>query len=83
MAAVFTALGAALAAGDRVVGSRALFGSCLEILESILPRWGVRTDLVDGHDLDQWRQALSTPAQAVFFESPSNPMQDLVDATFR
>jgi len=29
----------------------------------------------------QWEQALSVPTQAVFFETPSNPMQSLVDIT--
>ncbi len=79
MAAVFTSLLAFLTAGDRVVASRALFGSCLVILDELLPRWGISCDFVDGHDLAQWEAALATPAQAVFFESPSNPMQDLVD----
>ncbi len=79
MAAVFTSLMAFLRAGDRVVAARALFGSCFVILDELLPRWGITCDFVDGHDLDQWATALATPAQAVFFESPSNPMQDLVD----
>jgi O-succinylhomoserine sulfhydrylase len=79
MAAVFNSLAALLKAGDRVVAARALFGSCFVILDEILPRWGIETEFVDGHDLDQWRKALSTPAQAVFFESPSNPMQELID----
>jgi O-succinylhomoserine sulfhydrylase len=79
MAAVFTALTAFLRAGDRVVASRALFGSCFVILDELLPRWGIRCDFVDGHELDQWERALATPAQGVFFETPSNPMQDLVD----
>lgn len=79
MAAVFTALGALLGAGDRVVASRELFGSCHVILDDILPRWGVRTTFVPGADLDAWREALAEPAQAVFFETPSNPMQTLVD----
>lgn len=79
MSAVFTALAALLGAGDRVVASRGLFGSCFVILDEILPRWGVETVFVDGPDLEQWRQALSQPTTAVFFESPSNPMQELVD----
>ena len=79
MAAVFNSLAAILKTGDRVVAARALFGSCFVILDEILPRWGVETDFVDGDDLDQWRAALSSPTQAVFFESPSNPMQELVD----
>lgn len=79
MSAVFTALGALLGAGDRVVASRSLFGSCFVILNEILPRWGVETVFVDGPDLEQWAEALSVPTTAVFFESPSNPMQEIVD----
>ncbi|GAA2151459.1 O-succinylhomoserine sulfhydrylase [Humibacillus xanthopallidus] len=79
MSAVFVALAALLGKGDRVVSSRALFGSCFVILDEILPRWGVESVFVDGTDLDQWREALSEPTTAVFFETPSNPMQELVD----
>ena len=79
MAAVFNSLIAILETGDRVVASRALFGSCFIILNDLLPRWGIATTFVDGADLDQWREALSEPAAAVFFESPSNPMQELID----
>jgi O-succinylhomoserine sulfhydrylase len=79
MAAVFTALGALLGAGDRLVAARSLFGSCFVVCNEILPRWGVETVFVDGDDLSQWEQALSKPTQAVFFETPSNPMQSLVD----
>ncbi|HEX5142691.1 MAG TPA: O-succinylhomoserine sulfhydrylase [Mycobacterium sp.] len=79
MSAVFTALGALLKAGDRLVAARSLFGSCFVVCNEILPRWGVETVFVDGDDLDQWEQALSKPTQAVFFETPSNPMQSLVD----
>ena len=79
MAAVFTSLGALLAAGDRLVAARSLFGSCFVVCSEILPRWGVETVFVDGDDLSQWEEALSVPTQAVFFETPSNPMQQLVD----
>lgn len=79
MSAVFVALAALLGEGDRVVSSRALFGSCFVVLDEILPRWGVETVFVDGSDLAQWERALSKPTQAVFFETPSNPMQELVD----
>ena len=79
MAAVFTSLGALLGAGDRLVAARSLFGSCFVVCNEILPRWGVETVFVDGEDLSQWEQALSKPTQAVFFETPSNPMQSLVD----
>jgi O-succinylhomoserine sulfhydrylase len=79
MAAVFNALAATVVTGDRIVAARGLFGSCFVILDELLPRWGVHTEFVDGPDLDQWAKALETPAKAVFLESPSNPMQELVD----
>ncbi|WP_406817313.1 O-succinylhomoserine sulfhydrylase [Mycobacterium sp. M23085] len=79
MAAVFTSLGALLGAGDRLVASRSLFGSCFVVCNEILPRWGVETVFVDGDDPAQWERALSVPTTAVFFETPSNPMQSLVD----
>ena len=61
MAAVFTALGALLGAGDRLVAARSLFGSCFVVCNEILPRWGVETVFVDGDDLSQWEEALSSP----------------------
>jgi O-succinylhomoserine sulfhydrylase len=79
MSAVFTALAALTKAGSRIVASRALFGSTVVIFDEILARYGVRTDYVDGHVLSQWEDALATPADVVFFETPSNPMQDVVD----
>ncbi len=79
MSAVFTALAALCGSGDRLVASRSLFGSCFVICNELLPRWGVETVFVDGTDLDQWREALSKPTKAVFFETPSNPMQEIVD----
>lgn len=79
MSAVFTALAALVRSGSRVVAARALFGSSVVIFDEILAKWGVRTDYVDGHVPAQWEEALATPADVVFFETPSNPMQDLVD----
>ncbi|WP_034610630.1 O-succinylhomoserine sulfhydrylase [Cellulomonas sp. URHD0024] len=79
MSAVFTALAAVAKSGSRVVAARALFGSTVVLFEEVFAQWGVQTDYVDGHVLAQWEAALSTPADVVFFETPSNPMQDLVD----
>lgn len=81
MGAVFTALTALLKPGDRLVAARSLFGSCYVICNEILPSWGVETVFVDGDDVAQWTQALQHPAAVVFFETPSNPMQTLVDIT--
>jgi len=79
MAAVFAALACYVRAGDRVVGSRALFGSCFVILSEILPRLGVVTELIDGTSVDEWERALASGARAVFLETPSNPSLELID----
>jgi O-succinylhomoserine sulfhydrylase len=79
MAAVHAALLSHLKAGDRVVASRALFGSCHWIVSTLLPRYGITTEFVDGGDMEQWRRALGTPANLVLLESPSNPMLEIVD----
>ena len=79
MAAVSGALMALVRAGDHVVSSRALFGSCLYVLEEVLQKFGVKVTFVDGADLDQWRKAVVPGTKAVFFESMSNPTLELVD----
>jgi O-succinylhomoserine sulfhydrylase len=79
MAAVNAALLSHLKAGDRVVAARALFGSCHWIVSTLLPKFGIETEFVDGADLAQWEVALSRPANLVLLESPSNPMLEMVD----
>ncbi len=79
MAAVFAALACQLKAGDRLVSSRALFGSCHYIIAEILPRYGIETVLLDGRDLDAWEEALAPGAACVFLETPSNPTLEIID----
>ena len=79
MAAVNGALMSLVAAGDHVVASRALFGSCLYILEEIMPRMGVNVTFVDGTDLDAWRSAVTPDTKIVFFETISNPTLEVID----
>ncbi|WP_264210320.1 O-succinylhomoserine sulfhydrylase [Leisingera thetidis] len=79
MAAVSGALTSVLKAGDHVVSAKALFGSCLYILETILTRFGVEVSFVDGTDLEQWRAAMRPDTKAVFFESMSNPTLEVID----
>lgn len=79
MAAVTTAILAPLKAGDHVVASRALFGSCLYVIQDLLPRYGIETTLVDGADLDQWQRAVKPNTKTFFLESPTNPTLDVLD----
>jgi len=79
MAAVHAALICQLQAGDKVVASRALFGSCHYIINELLPRFGVETHLVDGTDYDQWEAAIASDVTVTFLESPSNPTLEIID----
>ena len=64
---------------QKVVSSRALFGSCHYIVADLLPRWGIETVLVDGRDLGAWEAALAGGAALAFCESPSNPAMEIID----
>ena len=79
MAAVSGALCAMVNAGDHIVAARALFGSCLYVLEEVLSRFGVEVSFVDGTDLDQWRSAIQPSTKVVFFETVSNPTLEVID----
>lgn len=79
MAAVFTSLACQLTAGDHIVASRALFGSCFQIVTNILPRFGITFELVDGKDLDAWKKAIVPETKCVFLETPSNPTLEIID----
>lgn len=79
MAAVFGALACQLKAGDHVVSSRALFGSCYQVITNILPRFGITYTLVDGNDLKAWKEAFRPETRAVFVETPSNPTLEIID----
>ncbi len=79
MAAVTLALMGQVRAGDHVVASKALFGSCLYVVEDYLPRYGVTSTIVDGNDLDQWRAAMRPNTKTVFMETPTNPTLEVID----
>jgi O-succinylhomoserine sulfhydrylase len=79
MAAVTLALMGQVRAGDHVVASKALFGSCLYVVEDYLPRYGVTSTIVDGTDLDQWRAAMRPNTKTVFMETPTNPTLEVID----
>ena len=79
MAAVWASLAAQLKAGDRLVASKALFGSCYVVCSEFLPKFGIECVMVDGTDLNQWENALRIPTKAVFLETPSNPQMDIIN----
>jgi len=79
MAAVWGALSSHMKAGDHVVAAKALFGSCYQIITSILPRFGISFTLVDGNDLQAWQAAVTPQTKCFFLETPCNPTLEVID----
>lgn len=82
MSAMFASLACLVKAGDHVVASAAMFSSCHVVITEILPKWGVTYELVKANDKAAWEKALSRPTKAVFIETPSNPLLEIVDIRF-
>ena len=79
MAAMTAALLCQLSQGDHVVAGRAAFGSCRWLTDTLLPRFGIQSTIVDGRDPDQWKAAIRPETKLFFFETPANPTLDIVD----
>jgi O-succinylhomoserine sulfhydrylase len=82
MAAMFASLACIVESGDHIVASAAMFSSCHVVITEILPKWGVTYELVKANDKSAWEKALSKPTKAVFIESPSNPLLEVVDIRY-
>ncbi|MEO0440366.1 MAG: O-succinylhomoserine sulfhydrylase [Pseudomonadota bacterium] len=79
MAAMTAALLCQLETGDHVVASRALFGSCRWLIDSLLPKFGIEATVIDGRDIALWEQAVRPNTKVFFFETPANPTMDIID----
>ena len=79
MAAMTAALLCQLEAGDHVVASRALFGSCRWLTDTLLPKFGIETTVVDGREIENWERAITPKTKVFFFETPANPTMDVID----
>jgi O-succinylhomoserine sulfhydrylase len=82
MSAMFASLACLVEAGDHIVASAAMFSSCHVVITEILPKWGVTYELVKANDKAAWQKALSKPTKAVFIETPSNPLLEIVDIKY-
>ena len=82
MAAVSAAMLCTARAGDHVVAARALFGSCRWVIETLLPKYGIETTLVDGTRPEEWEKAVRPNTKLFFLESPTNPTLEVIDIAF-
>jgi O-succinylhomoserine sulfhydrylase len=79
MAAILATAMALLKQGDHIVCSSAVFGATVQLFGGILPRFGIETTFVPGHDTESWARALRPETRMLFLETPSNPLTEICD----
>nr|WP_254359569.1 aminotransferase class V-fold PLP-dependent enzyme [Microbacterium hominis] len=78
-AAVAVALLALAKQGEHIVAARQLYGGTVDLLQDTFADWGIEVDFVDQDDLDAWRAALRPTTRALFAESITNPIAQVLD----
>lgn len=79
MSAVFSCIAAFLKTGDHILASRSLFGSTIQILTQILPKWGITCTFADMANPELWESLIQSNTKMVLVETPSNPALDIID----
>lgn len=79
MAAITSLIMATLSAGDHIVASKSLFGSTMQLLGNIMPRFGIETTFVSQTNASEWEQAIRPNTKLLFCETPSNPLTEIAD----
>lgn len=78
-AAIFNAIITLAQSGDEIVASNRLYGGTYTQFDAILPQLGIRTRFVDPSDIDNFKKAINDKTRAIFMETISNPVLDIID----
>ena len=79
MAAISSAILGYVQAGDHVVASRYLYGAAYNFLNRKLPRLGASTTFVASSRIEEFESAIRPSTRLIYFETPSNPVLELLD----
>lgn len=79
MSAMLSCFMALCEPGDHVVVSKSIFGSSVQLFNSILQKWGLVITFADLTDEQQWKNAITKKTKFFFVETPSNPLTELCD----
>ncbi len=79
MSSIVCTLLGLLKAGDHIVSSRSIFGTTVNLLTNILPKYGITTTFVELGDYAAWEKAIKPETKLLFLETPSNPLTEIVD----
>jgi len=79
MAAISSAVLGYVKAGDHVVAARSLYGAAYHFLDQKLPRLGASTTFVQSTRVEDFARALRPNTRLIYFETPSNPILEILD----
>ena len=81
MAAISTAFLGNLKTGEKILSHESLYGGTHEILEKILPDFGIATIITDFHNLDKTEDVLRADStiRLMHIETPANPTLQCLD----
>jgi len=79
MAAVSSAILGYVRAGDHIVAARSLYGAAYDFLARKLPSFGVSTTFVQSTRVEEFEKALRPDTKLIYFETPSNPVLEILD----
>ncbi len=79
MSAILATIMSLMQSGQHIVASRSLFGATIQLFNNVLQRFGIETTFVEPTRLNEWKAALRTNTRALFVETPSNPLTEVVE----
>jgi O-succinylhomoserine sulfhydrylase len=79
MSAILACVMGLLKAGDHVLCSAAVFGATVQLLGTIMKRFGIETTFVSGPDPEKWQAAVRPETRMLYLETPSNPTIEIYD----
>ncbi|MCG8380563.1 MAG: O-succinylhomoserine sulfhydrylase [Proteobacteria bacterium] len=79
MSAILATILGLCKAGDHIVSSRSIFGTTVNLLGNILPKFGINTTFVELTDYAAWESAITAETKLLFLETPSNPLTEIAD----
>jgi len=79
MAAIHTALASYLGAGDHLIASDAVYGPTCSLVEKVLTRFGIESDIVDTSNIEAVRNAIRPNTKVIYVETPGNPTLVMTD----
>ena len=79
MGAISASLLSVLSCGDHIVADNTLYGCTFSLITETLPRFGVKSSVIDMSDEAAFKAAMRPDTKVVYFETIANPSMKVID----